>query len=197
MLFDKKSFFLREHVAFFKLTGRYDILDPADGSMIGFVLDDPPSLFKFMRFFMPKRVLPTVVDVFEQEGRPPILKLVKGFNFLRAEFKVYDASGGFLGRLRSRLMTIGGRFDIFDAQNNPVAELKGNLVGWNFKFTDPTGGLMGVVTKKWAGIGRELFTTADNYMISLQENVSGRNIMALLLASGIAVDLVYKERKQN
>jgi len=51
------------------------------------------------------------------------------------------------------------------------------------------------VTKKWAGIGKELFTTADNYVISLNET-AGRNqeSVAMLLAAGLAVDTVYKEK---
>ncbi len=46
---------------------------------------------------------------------------------------------------------------------------------------------------KWAGLGKELFTSADNYIISLNEEHSPENA-ALLLAAGLAVDTVYKEK---
>ena len=35
---------------------------------------------------------------------------------------------------------------------------------------DADGNEMGTITKKWAGIGKELFTSADNYIISLDED---------------------------
>jgi hypothetical protein len=50
-------------------------------------------------------------------------------------------------------------------------------------------------TKKWAGLGKELFTSADNYIISLSDITNaGPNASALLLAAGIAIDVrVFKE----
>lgn len=52
---------------------------------------------------------------------------------------------------------------------------------------------IGTITKKWAGIGKELFTSADNYIISLSQE-SDPVLAALLLAAGLAVDTIYKER---
>jgi uncharacterized protein YxjI len=72
-----------------------------------------------------------------------------------------------------------------------VAEVKGDWKGWTFTFLGPDGREIGSVTKKWAGVGKELFTSADNYMITLQE-VSPANA-SLLLAAGIAIDVVFKE----
>ena len=55
---------------------------------------------------------------------------------------------------------------------------------------------IGSVTKKWAGLGKELFTSADNYVISLSD-LSGVNpeASALLLAAGLSIDIVFKEGK--
>jgi hypothetical protein len=50
------------------------------------------------------------------------------------------------------------------------------------------------VTKKWAGLGKELFTSADNYVISLTDISAGNpGASALLLAAGLAIDIVFKE----
>jgi len=53
---------------------------------------------------------------------------------------------------------------------------------------------IGTITKKWAGIGKELFTSADNYIIALNDEPAPAKAM-LLLAAGLAVDTVFKERK--
>jgi uncharacterized protein YxjI len=48
------------------------------------------------------------------------------------------------------------------------------------------------VTKKWAGLAKEIFTSADNYVIHLAPG-QPQEAVALLLAAGIAIDTVYKE----
>ena len=51
-----------------------------------------------------------------------------------------------------------------------------------------------MVTKKWAGVGKELFTSADNYIISINGEPD-ESINTLLLAAGLAIDTIYKEKK--
>ena len=101
-----------------------------------------------------------------------------------------------LGTFRSKLFSLGGGFFVLDALGNTFAEVKGDWKGWNFRFLDTSGRELGIVTKKWAGLGKELFTTADNYMIVLDEKTPrGGEQTALLLAAGLAIDVVFKERK--
>ena len=73
--------------------------------------------------------------------------------------------------------------------------MKGDWKGWNFKMVDSGGRELGTITKKWAGIGRELFTSADNYIIALNDSLQQNPaVIALLLAAGLAIDVVFKER---
>jgi hypothetical protein len=51
---------------------------------------------------------------------------------------------------------------VFDHANQQVVELKGDWKGWNFRALNKSGREPGTVTKEWAGLGRELFTSADN-----------------------------------
>ena len=72
--------------------------------------------------------------------------------------------------------------------------MKGNWKRWDFKFVSNQGREIGPVTKEWAGLDKELFTSADNYIISLKD-LSGASPVdsALLLATGLAIVVVYKE----
>ena len=94
------------------------------------------------------------------------------------------------------MFSLGGGFWVHDAQDRRVAQVKGDWKGWNFKFLNDRGEELGVVTKKWAGLGKELFTSADNYMIALSDS-GDRNATSriLLLAAGLAIDVVFKESK--
>ena len=53
---------------------------------------------------------------------------------------------------------------------------------------------LGRVTKKWAGLGKELFTSADNYVLQISESVPADHVARqLILASVMCIDMVLKE----
>jgi uncharacterized protein YxjI len=71
--------------------------------------------------------------------------------------------------------------------------LKGKWTGWNFKFLAGDYELAHV-TKKWAGIGKELCTSADNYVLEVSEDVPTDNaVRQLILAAVMCIDMVLKE----
>jgi len=193
-LLGRTTYFVKERVAVLKLTDTYDILDPMSQQVIGIAKEEPPTWAKFLRLVVEKRKLPTAVNFYEHEGHPPVLSIKRGFTFLRQKIRVVAGDGTSLGYFRSKLISIGGGFHVFDDRDQAVAEVKGNWKGWDFKFITKSGREIGTVTKKWAGLGKELFTSADNYIISLSDITNaGPNASALLLAAGIAIDVVFKE----
>lgn len=195
MLLGMQRYFVKERVGVLKLTDTYDILDPDSHQRVGVAREEPPVWAKFLRLLVNKAFLPTTIHVYETEGLPPVLSMRKKPGLLRVAVVVTDSRHGELGRFQSKLFSLGGGFLVFDPAGQQVADVKGDWKGWNFRFLDGAGLELGVVTKKWAGIGKELFTTADNYMISLTPGGDGRQgHAALLLAAGLAIDLVFKER---
>jgi hypothetical protein len=83
--------------------------------------------------------------------------------------------------------TIPGTID-----QQPSVYGQGGLEGMELPFLDVSDKEIGTITKKWAGIKKELFTSADNYIISLNQEPNPEKAM-LLLAAGLAVDTIYKE----
>ncbi|MBN1489547.1 MAG: RNAase, partial [Phycisphaerae bacterium] len=50
------------------------------------------------------------------------------------------------------------------------------------------------VTKKWSGLGKEFFTSADNYVLEISDAVEPDNtIRLLILAAVMCIDMVLKE----
>lgn len=195
MLFERREFLVKERIAVLKLTDTYDVFDLSSGHPIGLARDEPPSWAKFLRLLVNKHFLPTAIHIYESESAPPVLSLHKGASFLRSTVRV-ERNQRVLGSFRSKLFSLGGGFWVQDATGQPLAEVKGNWKGWTFQFLSTSGHELGMVTKKWAGIGRELFTSADNYVISLGAGTAqGSDTAALLLAAGLAIDIVFKERK--
>ena len=194
-LLERTTFFVKERVGILKLTDTYDIFDPASGRQIGIAKEEPPVWAKWLRLAINKSQMPTAVNVYEDESQPPVLSIKRGFTFLRSKVQVVS-EGRNLGYFRSKLISIGGGFHVFDTRDQQVAEVKGNWKGWDFRFLNKGGREIGTVTKKWAGLGKELFTSADNYIISLSDLTgSSPDAAALLLAAGLAIDVVFKERE--
>jgi uncharacterized protein YxjI len=193
-LLRRTIFFVRERAAILKLVDTYDILDPATGQVIGIAKEEPPTWAKWLRLVVNKQQLPTAVNIYEREDQPPALSIQRGFTFFRAKIRV-SAGTESLGYLKSKVFSLGGGFNVFDNQDQQVAEVKGDWKGWNFRFLSKSGREIGTVTKKWAGLGRELFTSADNYVIAITDlNSAGSPAAsALLLAAGLAIDIVLKE----
>ena len=71
--------------------------------------------------------------------------------------------------------------------------MKGKWTSWDFRFV--SGGTeFASVQKKWAGLGRELFTSADNYVLQISDEVPPDNpIRQLILGAVMCIDMVMKE----
>jgi uncharacterized protein YxjI len=193
MLFSRTTYLIKEHVGLMKLTQNYDILDAATGQQIGIAREEPGDLIKYIRIVLGKRWLPTTVNFYESDGGRALLSIHRGVRLLRARVTV-SKEGQFLGTFQAKVFSIGGAFRVLDAQERDVALIKGDWKGWNFVMTSASGEELGRVTKKWAGIGKELFTTADNYVVSLAPRAAGDpTVGPLLLAAGVAIDTVFKE----
>jgi len=193
-LLNRRIFLVKERVAVLKLTDTYDIFDPASNRQIGIAKEVTPVWVTLLRLLVDKGKLPTKVNIFEDESQPPVASIHRGFTFLRSKIKVIGPGGKPLGYFRSKLISIGGGFHVFDNNDQQVAEVKGNWKGWDFRFLSKSGREIGAVTKKWAGLGKELFTSADNYVISISDlGSAGPEAGALLLAAGLAIDIVFKE----
>lgn len=192
-MLDRKTYVVKERVGFMKLANTYDLLDPHSGQPIGVAKEEPPGIVKYLRLAVNNKWLPTVVNVYERETDPPLLSIHRGVALFRPKVHV-TARGQQLGYFRARALSIGPSFRIFDMQEREIGTVKGDWKGWNFQLLGPAGEELGRVTKKWAGL-QELFTTADTYVITLSDAAVGRREVAqLLLAAGLAIDTVFKEK---
>jgi len=191
-LLDRTNYFVKEHVGVLKLSDTYDIIDPETQRNLGVAQEKLSFLVHALRLVIDKRMLPTKVEISEQVNGPALLTIKRGVTFLRSRIDILDRSGQAIGYFKSKLFSLGGGFYVYDMRDQLIAEVKGDWKGWNFKFLDAKGNEKGTVSKKWAGIGKELFTTADNYMISIAEDFKANS--GLLLAAGLAIDIVFKER---
>ena len=190
-MLDRKTYVVKERPGVMKLTDTYDLLDIDSGQPIGIAKEEPPGIVKYARLLMDNKLLPTVVNVYEREGEPPVLSIRRGVALFRPKVLVWSRTQQ-IGYFVRKVLTIGHSFRIFDMQDREIGFVKGDWKGWNFQLLGSSGEELGRVTKKWSGLARELFTTADTYVISLSD--TRRESAQLLLAAGLAIDTVFKEK---
>jgi len=189
----RNLFFVKEHVGMFKASSNYDVLDPETGSVLMHCRE--PSLgflTKMLRFTDFKRSTPFDVRI-TTPGGEPIVRVTRGVTFLRSRVKVFDEHDQHIGRFRQKLLSIGGKFDVLDADEQELCTLKGKWTSWEFRFMSGDEELARV-TKKWAGLGKELFSSADNYILQIDDSVeSDHPVRLLILAAVMCIDFVLKE----
>ncbi|GAA4348955.1 phospholipid scramblase-related protein [Hymenobacter saemangeumensis] len=195
-MLQRRTYFIREQVGIFKLKDTYDILAPETQELIGQATEATPQWAVYLRLLLHKRHLPMSVVVRETPEAAPVLRIERGWSFMRSKVSVVDAQDVTIGYFKSKLFSFSGGFYVYNTEGVQVAEIKGSWKSWDFKFISDTGQEIGVVTKKWAGFGQELFTTADNYLISINDMGAAQPASSiLLLAAGLAIDTVFNEQQ--
>jgi uncharacterized protein YxjI len=186
-------FFVKEHVGMFKAANNFDIFDPASNQKILECREPNLGLFtKLLRFTDFKRMTPFHVAVSTPEGQK-VLSIQRGISLLRSSVQVFDENGLLVGTFKQKLLSIGGKFSVLNAQGEEVCTLQGKWTSWDFRFLKGSTELA-AVSKKWAGLGKELFTSADNYMLTIADTVPANSTdRILIMAAVLCIDMVLKE----
>jgi uncharacterized protein YxjI len=190
---NRNHFLVKEHVGMFKAANNFDIHEPESGEKILECREENLGvLTKLLRFTDFKRMTPFHVEIRKPDGTR-IVEIRRGVSVFLSRVEVTDGHGRKLGGFQQRFLSIGGKFDVLDAADQPVCSLRGKWTGWNFRF-ERNGSELAQVSKKWSGIGRELFTSADNYMLQIAATVPRDDpARPLILAAVMCIDMVLKE----
>ncbi len=185
--------FVKEQIGMFRAANSYDIFDPNTNQKVIECREPNLGLFsKIFRFTDYKRMTPFHVEVRTPEGKM-VLTVKRGFSLFLSNVEVLDETGNTVGFFKQKLFSIGGKFDVLDAQENTVCTLQGKWTSWDFRFMQGDKELA-AVSKQWAGLGKELFTSADNYMLTINESVAAANPTRILIfAAVMCIDMVLKE----
>lgn len=191
---NQNSYFVKEHTGVFKASNNYDIYDPNTQEVAFYCREENLGIFsRLLRFTDYKRMTPFNIEVRTASDGETILTVRRGVAFFRSTVDILDGNGEVVGRLKQKLFSIGGKFDVVDTADNYLFTLQGKWTSWDFKFVKDNLEFAHV-SKKWAGIGKELFTSADNYMLTMTDQVPhNNNIRLLILGAVMCIDMVLKE----
>ena len=190
---NKNLFFVKEHVGMFKASNSFDIFDPETKQAVMECREENLGFFtKLLRFTDYKRMTPFDISIKASNGEK-LLQVKRGVSFFFSTVSVLDETGTVIGKFKQKF-SFGGKFEVLDASDRQLCTLKGKWTSWDFKFTSSDNKEFATVTKKWAGLGREMFTTADNYILQISPDVpENHEIRKLILGAVMCIDLVLKE----
>lgn len=192
-LLNRNTFLVQEKVGMFKASNNYDILDPQTMQPILHCREERLGCFtKLFRFSDYKTKTPFEIDINTPEGQR-VITVKRGISIFLSNVQVLDENNLVLGRFKQQFFSIGGKFKVYDADDNVMCMLKGRWTGWNFKFVKD-GRTFAEVSKRWAGVAKEFFTSADNYVLHIHDDVPENDpIRPMILAAVMCIDMVLKE----
>lgn len=189
----RNVYLVKEHVGFFKASSNYDVFDPESGQLILECREPNLGTFtKMFRFTDYKRMTPFDIHIRTPSGEQ-VVQITRGISIFLSSVKVFNQTGQHIGGFKQKFFSLGGAFDVLNERDEKVCTLQGKWTGWDFKFLQD-GKELAHVSKKWAGIGKELFTSADNYVLEISDTVPAESpIRSLVMGAVMCIDMVLKE----
>ncbi|MDG2111952.1 MAG: phospholipid scramblase-related protein, partial [Actinomycetota bacterium] len=171
----------------------YKISD-TDGQQVGAVRQIGQSKAKKVLRFVSSfdQFMTHQLEVVDAAGAV-VLSLTRPAKLLKSKVEVSDGTGAAIGRI-VQLNAIGKiRFGLEGPAGEQVGTLNGeNWRAWNFNIQDAGGNEVARITKKWEGFAKTLFTTADNYVVQVNDGL-GQPLKSLCYAAALAVDTALKQ----
>jgi uncharacterized protein YxjI len=192
-LYEARALMVSQKAKLIELTNEYDVTDPATGALLARVVEVGQSgLKKAVRFlgnydqFFTHRL-----EVRDPSGAV-LLQMTRPAKVFKSRMQIADGNGTPIGEIVQDNVFGKKRFG-FSVGGAIIGGIRAeNWRSWDFAIEDGTGAEVGRINKKWAGIGRELFTTADHYQVLIHHELP-YPLRLMVLASAVTVDTALKQ----
>ena len=167
---------------------RYKVLDP-EGNDTLFAYEESG--------FMGRQLLgghrPLTLKIMDGQGNHQLIARRKFFWFF-SHLELLSPEGVFLGRMQRRFKLIGRRFDLYDDAGH-VGTIDGPMLRPYTFWLRRGGQELARITKRWSGLSREMFTSADTFQVQFTDTTLSESMRWLTLGAAFAIDLDFFERR--
>ena len=175
---------------------RYDIFDP-NGVAIGSAEEHSQGalgLFKRMFLGTHRPFLATISDA----AGSPQLEIQRPFFFLLSDMFVHTNTGAQVGSIHRRFHLLQATYSLKDNRGREFATIKRPFWRfWLFDIKDLEGKTIGQINKRWGGVLREMFSSADSFEVNIKNTNFSDFQRALMLAASIAIDFDHFEKQSK
>ena len=172
----------------FESANSYDVVDPA-GTVIAHAAETTSGM---QRLFMGGGRFETIE--LRNTGGEIVLRLQEHFSFPFSTHRVTDATGQPRFQIKQRWAWFRRKFAIW-GDGNPDMTVRGPMFRpWTFFVDEGTSRDIGKITKRFSGVGTEMFTDADNFDIEFLGPIAHQEQRLRMLVMGFVVDLKFFEK---
>jgi len=174
----------------FETENRYAILDRYGNEL--FFAEERSSFWG--RIFLPTQ-RPLDIEVFNNYGNL-IMTIEKPFRFFIPEINIYDENNQPIGNIKKKFWAIRRIFFVHDSSGKEIYKIVGPIFHpWTFKILK-NGNEVGKISKKWSGLGKEMFTDADTFNIEFPGNATDKE-KKILTGATFLIDYIYFENNNR
>ncbi|MBL7912063.1 MAG: scramblase [Bacteroidia bacterium] len=190
---DINTFVIDEKVTFFEFSkNSYQVFND-NAEKVAHINQKITVWEQILRVLIDKKRLPFLLEIKDSENTLQAV-ISRGWTFGMSNIKILDKNNTEMGTIK-RKFSLKPTFMISDFQGNAIAQIIGDYYAWDFEIKDLSGKIIGTINKKWTGFAKELFSSADKYIVKIDPNYSDKVGRILILSSAITIDMILKNNK--
>jgi uncharacterized protein YxjI len=190
-LYDQSVLVVSQKTKLIELTNEYAVFD-GEGRQIGAVVQVGQSTLKKAARFVSNldQFLTHRLEV--RDARGPVLVLTRPAKLVKSRVVVERPDGSPIGEIVQANVFGKIRFDLVAGGQLVGAIQAENWRAWDFAVIDAAGTEVARITKKWEGLARTMFTTADRYVVLVHFRLP-EPLASMVIASALTVDTALKQ----
>lgn len=191
-LFTESVLIVNQKAKLIELTNEYKVFDQ-NGNQIGAVAEVGQSTAKKLARFVSSldQFMTHTYEIRDGDGAA-VLTLHRPRKLMKSSFTLARPDGTEVGQIKQDNVFGKIRFSL-ESGGAKVGEIQAqNWRAWNFNIQDASGTEVAKVSKKWAGLVKEAFTTADNYVVEILQPIVDP-LLSLVIGSALCVDTALKQ----
>ncbi len=182
-----------EIITGFETRNKYKVLDES-GSELGFIAEQRQGFAGTLFRFMLRSHRPMHIKVWNHL-RSEVLDIARPFYWFFSDMSI-TSDKQVIGHVRQRFAFIYKKYDLIDRTGRPFAYVRAPFWRlWSFPIFDSRDQERGIITKKWGGFMREIFTDEDKFKVEFKSFTSEQK--AIIFAAAISIDLDYFEENHS
>ena len=191
-LFTESILVVNQKLKLIELNNQYSVFD-SSGKQIASVNQVGQSTAKKLLRLVSSldQFLTHKLEISDMKGQV-LLRLTRPAKVFKSTVIVSDGTDREVGRIVQENMIGKINFSLQVGQQQ-IGAIKGeNWRAWDFRIEDASGTEVARITKKFEGIAKTLFTTADNYVLNIHRPLE-QPLISLVVAAALSIDTALKQ----
>jgi hypothetical protein len=187
-----RHYFVKSHVGLSKDGVDFDLITPDSRAKVLECREPKPGgLSQALRSLGLHRAVPFQLEVLSPKG-DKVLTLRRGWGLTRGQVRVLDDKGQEGWRFNHAVGRSSAHIDCVTPDGKTVCSIRGRWSGWDFKV-ERDDKLIARITKQWMGPGKELFSSAEQFMVAFEPDLPENDpARPAVLAAAMSLELVFK-----